>query len=141
MVPFQKSMGLGALVLMVLLSACAQKRPVLYPNPHLKEVGNVKARADIDECMQLAVDYGAKGNAGTKVAKDTAAGAAVGGAAGAAVGAVVGNLGRGAAAGAAGGAAGSMTRSVIRSGEPDSVFRNFVETCLRDKGYHVIGWR
>ena len=94
-----------------------------------------------DECIQLAIDYGAKENRGTRVAKDTAKGAAVGGAAGTAVGAVTGNVGRGAAVGAAGSGAASMTRSMLNSGKPDQVFKKFVEQCLRNKGYQPIGWR
>ena len=127
--------------LVLVLGACAQQRPVLYPNAHLKSVGQEAAAADTDECIQLAIDYGAKENRGTRVAKDTAKGAAVGGAAGTAVGAVTGNVGRGAAAGAAGGGAANMTRSMLNSGKPDPVFKKFVEQCLRDKGYQPVGWR
>ena len=97
--------------------------------------------ADTDECIQLAIDYGAREDSGTRVAKDTARGAAIGGAAGTAVGAVRGNAGRGAAVGAAGGGAASMTRSALNSGKPDPVFKRFVEQCLRDKGYQPVGWR
>ena len=129
------------IVLAALLLSCAQQRPVLYPNAHLKHVGKSSAEADIDECIQLAVDYGAKEDSGAKVARDTGKGAAVGGAAGAAVGAVTGNLGRGAAAGAAGGGAAAMTRSALNSDKPDPVFKKFVEQCLRDKGYQPVGWR
>ena len=121
--------------------SCAQQRPVLYPNAHLKQVAKETAESDIDDCLQLAIDYGAKEDSGAKVAKDTAKGAAVGGAAGTAVGAVTGNLGRGAAAGAAGGGAASMTRSMINSGKPGPVFKKFVDQCLRDKGYQPVGWR
>ena len=120
---------------------CATKRPVLYPNYHLVMVGHEEAALDIEDCMALARDYGAESGKGEKIAKDTVTGAAVGGATGAAVGAVVGDFGKGAAAGAAGGAAGALTRSVIRSGNPDPLFRRFVEKCLRDKGYETIGWR
>lgn len=120
---------------------CAPKRPVLYPNYHLTMAGQEAAQADIDDCLALARDYGAGADKGEKIAKDTATGTAVGGATGAAVGAVVGDFGKGAAAGAAGGAAGALTRSVIRSGDPDPIYRRFVEKCLRDKGYEPIGWR
>jgi uncharacterized protein YcfJ len=129
------------IVLVVTILSCAQQRPVLYPNAHLTHVGKETAESDIDDCLQLAVDYGAKEDSGAKVAKDTAKGAAVGGAAGTAVGAVTGNLGIGAAAGAAGGGAASMTRSMINSGKPDPVFKKFVDQCLRDKGYQPVGWR
>lgn len=127
--------------MLLVAGACAQQRPVLYPNAHLQYVGKEAAVADTDECIQLAIDYGAKEDSGTRVAKDTAKGAAVGGAAGTAVGAVTGNVGRGAAAGAAGGGAASMTRSMLKSGKPDPVLKKFVEQCLRDKGYQPIGWR
>ena len=130
-----------ATVLMVTLLSCAQQRPVLYPNAHLKGVGKLTAGRDIDECIQLAVDYGAKEDSRVKIAKDTGKGAAVAGAGGAAVGAITGNLGRGAAVGAAGGGAAAMTRSAINSGNPDPVFKKFVEQCLRDKGYQPVGWR
>jgi len=120
---------------------CAQQRPVLYPNYHLKQVGNDVAQADIDDCMHLAAEHGEKSSSGEKVARNTATGAAVGGATGAAVGAVLGSAGRGAAAGAAGGGVGALTRGILRSGKPDSVFRRFVEKCLREKGYEPIGWR
>jgi uncharacterized protein YcfJ len=128
-------------VLVFAVGSCAQQRPVLYPNAHLQYVGKEAAAADMDECIQLAIDYGTKEDSGTRVAKDTAKGAAVGGAAGTAVGAVTGNVGRKAAAGAAGGGAANMTRSMLNSGKPDPVFKRFVEQCLRDKGYQPIGWR
>jgi hypothetical protein len=128
-------------ILVVALLSCAQQRPVLYPNAHLKYVGKSVSERDIDACIQLAVDYGAKENSEAKVAKDTGKGAAVGAAGGAAVGAVTGNLGHGAAVGAAGGGAVAMTRSAINSGKPDPLFKKFVEQCLRDKGYQPVGWR
>ena len=127
--------------LVLALVSCAQQRPVLYPNAHLKYVGKEIAEDDTEKCIQMAIDYGAREDKGGRVAKDTAKGAAVGGAAGTAVGAVTGNVGRGAAAGAAGGGAASMTRSMLNSGKPDQVFKKFVEQCLRDRGYQPIGWR
>jgi hypothetical protein len=127
--------------LLVVVYACSPKRPVLYPNAHLKQVGQEVAEADIDECIQLAKDYGADSKSGEKVVSQTAKGATVGGAAGAAIGAVKGDLGHGAAAGAAGGAAAAGAREILRSGDPDPVFKRFVEKCLRDRGYEPIGWR
>ena len=126
---------------MVLLVACSQKRPVLYPNYHLQEVGDETAQTEIDECIRLAKEYGASSNSSGKVAKSTAGGGAVGAAGGAASGAVFGSVGRGAAAGAAGGAAVGCLHGLFRSREPDPVHRQFVERCLRDKGYEPIGWK
>ena len=126
---------------LLVLSACAQQRPVLYPNYYLEEVGKEAAQADIDECMRLAAEHGAKPNSGDKVAKQGARSAAIGGVTGAAVGAIFGSAGRSAAVGVAGGGAAGLTRGAIDSGKPDPVFRRFVERCLLEKGYEPIGWR
>jgi outer membrane lipoprotein SlyB len=136
-----KSLNLLLLVCLVSFTACAEKRPVLYPNSHLNQVGSQTAQADIDECMRLAKESNAAEDKGGKVAKDTAAGAVVGAAIGGAVGAVTGNFGQGLAAGAAGGGAGGLTGGAIRSSGPDPIFQRFVEKCLHDKGYEPIGWK
>ena len=129
------------LACVVFLLACSQKRPVLYPTDHLEQVEYEVVQADLDECMRLASEHGASSSSSGKVAKDTAEGAAVGAAGGAAAGAVLGSLGRGAAVGAAGGAAVALVRAIFRSSDPDPVFRQFVERCLREKGYEPIGWK
>ena len=128
-------------LVILLLLGCAQKQPVLYPNSYLMSVGQEAAQADIEECIQLAKDYGADTDKGNEIVKSSAKGAAVGAAGGAAVGAVTGNFGRGLSAGAAGGAAVGGTRKALESGDPNPVFKRFVEKCLRDKGYHPIGWK
>lgn len=126
---------------LMILAGCAEKRPVLYPNDHLKQVGNEAAQRDVDECIRYAQQGGADSDKGTEIAKNTAGGAAMGGAVGAATGAVLGNLGRGTAAGAAGGAAGGLVKGIFDSADPDPVFKNFVDRCLREKGYESIGWK
>ncbi|HVO84466.1 MAG TPA: hypothetical protein VMU60_08580 [Syntrophobacteria bacterium] len=136
------ALAILALSFMIAQTGCAHgERPVLYPNDHLKQVGQDQAQTDIDECMKLATEYGADSSAGGKVAKDTAGGAVIGGAVGAATGAVLGSVGRGLAAGAAGGAAGGLARGALASDQKDPVFRQFVDRCLREKGYEPIGWR
>jgi hypothetical protein len=128
--------------------ACATPRPVLYPNATLERVGREAAQRDVDECLELAredVGGGAE-TRGARVAKRTAARTAQGAATGAAVGAAVGGS---AARGAAGGAAGAATHTVVGSllrprrdrAHVDAVFRAYVERCLGDRGYDVIGWR
>ena len=95
----------------------------------------------MNHCIALAE---AHGHPTEKQGSDTAKGAATGGFLGAlvgtAVGAVLGNPGRGAAAGAAGGGTRGAIRGTAQSGDGDPVYRRFVETCLRDMGYQVIGW-
>ena len=133
-----KSLGFSVLCI-VLLGGCSTKRPVLYPNNHLQEVGAVQADRDIEECYTLAERY-LKSKAGKQAVESTAKSGTVGAAAGAAGGAVYGNAGKGAAAGAATGAAAGATRSLLRVRDPSPVFMNYVNHCLRDKGYQPIGW-
>ncbi len=141
MMSWPKTLKVLTLSCLLLVVACSQKRPVLYPNYHLQEVGDETAQTEIDECISLAKEYGTSSSSSGKVAKSTAGGGAVGAAGGAASGAVFGSVGRGAAAGAAGGAAVGCLQGLFRSPEPDPVFRRFVEKCLREKGYEPIGWK
>ena len=125
---------------LTLIGCAASQRPVLYPNNHLKTVGNAQAQRDIDECMQTAEAY-VKKNQESKVAEGAVKGGAVGAATGAAVGAVTGNFGRGLAAGAAGGAAGGATYGLFKAAEPSPVFKQFTNRCLKEKGYEPMGWQ
>jgi len=127
--------------LLIGVAACAQQRPVLYPNAHYEEVGRATAEVDIDTCMHLADAHVGNTSRAERTAKSTGTGAAVGGAVGAAVGAVTGHPGRGAAAGAAGGATGGLAHGIFGSRKNDPIFQRFVEQCLHDKGYTTIGWR
>jgi hypothetical protein len=120
---------------------CAQRRPVLYPNDHLRSVGNEAAARDIDECLVLAHQSGHEQKPAETVAKNTAGGAVAGAAVGTAVGAVLGNYGRGAGAGAAGGGTRGLLRGMRASRNPDPIERRFVEECLAERGYKPIGWR
>jgi outer membrane lipoprotein SlyB len=125
---------------LALVGCGASQKPVLYPNNQLKTVGNDQAQRDINDCMQTAEAY-VKKNQDSKVAEGAVKGGAIGAATGAAIGAVTGNFGRGLAAGAAGGAAGGATHGLFKAAEPSPVYKNFVNKCLKDKGYEPIGWQ
>lgn len=128
--------------ILALLAGCARTQsPVLYPNAKLRQVGQEQARRDIEECRRLAAEY-----VESTAAKDIARGAAVGGAGGAAVGAVGGAVsGRGAGLGAAVGAATGATAGAVhgaaRQTAPSPVYKQFVNRCLRERGYDVLGWQ
>jgi len=132
-----------------ILAACSTQRPLLYPNTHLNRVGAETAELDINDCMRRADGYVSSASSGEKALEGAAigagTGATVGAAAGAAGGAVVGHAGTAAAVGAAGGGAAGATRGLIRGlfskRAPSPVYRNFVNRCLRDKGYDPIGWK
>lgn len=139
----QREIAVLGIVLMILAGCSHSQSPVLYPNAKLGEVGKAQADADIEACRQRADDYVSSGGATAKeVGKDTAVGGAGGAAVGAVAGAVSGGgAGRGAAIGAASGATAGAVHGAVRSSGPSSVYKNFVDRCLREKGYEVIGWQ
>lgn len=124
------------------LGGCASPEPVLYPNEHLRTVGEAQAERDVAECRELARAAGASGaqGQGEAAAKGTVTGGAIGGASGAAGGAVVGAAGRGAAVGAASGATAGLLRSLFKSSGPGPAHRDFVDRCLAERGYEPVGW-
>ena len=127
---------------LLILSACGPKRPVFYPNDHLKTVGKAQARADADQCMAEAKEYGVKNDAGKAVGDKAVKGAAIGAVTSVVVSAVLGgNVGRAAGAGAAGGATAGAVSGAFDADESDPVFKNYVDHCLREMGYEVIGWQ
>ena len=123
------------LVLILSLTSCASK-PQLYPNQKLKSVGKEVAEKDIDKCMADAETY-LKSSKGKQVAKGAGAGAAIGAAMGAVAGMFTGNMGRGLVRGGAVGAAGGATAGALT---PDQIKQRYVNQCLAEKGYQVLGW-
>lgn len=126
------------LAITLTLSACATQRPVVY-----QATGAPGALdAAIAECSRLAASAGAQPTsaAGTTV-RDTAAGGALGAATGAVGGAIAGNAGSGAAIGAATGATATLLRNLLNEPAPNPAYRAYVERCLRDRGYDVVGWQ
>ncbi len=132
----------GLLIIMLLVAGCAAPKPILYPNGHLQQVGKEVADRDIDECREMAKDAGATASQGKsgQVAGSTAAGGAIGSAAGAVGGAVVGHPGRGAMVGAASGATAGLLRGLFRRSPPSNAHKQFVQRCLKERGYDPVGW-
>ncbi len=118
------------------LSACAS-RPKLYPNDKLKSVGKEAAKSDVDLCISEAETY-LESSTGKQALKGAGSGAAIGAAFGAATGLIFGGnplsggLRGGAVGGAVGGTAGALS--------PDQIKQRYVNQCLADKGYQVLGW-
>ena len=97
---------------------------------------------DIDVCREMAKDAGATASQdkGGQVTGSTAAGGAIGSATGAVGGAVVGHPGRGAMVGAAGGAAAGFLRGLFRRSPQSIAYKQFVQRCLKERGYDPVGW-
>lgn len=140
--PFPAIVAVSVLGAMV-LSGCAARRPVLYPNERVQTAGAAEIEEAIAECERLGAQYeSSASDAAQEAATSSATGAAVGAATGAASGAAYGGrAGRGAAAGAAGGATAGLLRGIFRRREPSPIFKNFMARCLSERGYQVIGWQ
>ena len=125
-------------------SGSASSRPVLYPNAAYNRVGDVQAQNEVVACQSRASAAGLRAEQGSQVAQRAGESAAVAGVA-SAVGALVfgrgtdGMLRSGIGGAAIGGAAGA-TQAAVRGGQPNSVYRSFVQRCLGEKGFDVIGW-
>jgi len=130
------------LAVVTLGAGCAQT-PVLYPNTRLKDVGKAEAAGDIAYCRELANESVSPGAATAKeIGKDTAVGAVGGAAIGAVGGAASGGAaGRGAGIGAAVGATAGLLYGAIKSAAPSPTYKGFVDRCLSDLGYQVMGWQ
>ena len=136
--------ALLVVVITVAVTGCSSspKRPVLYPNQHLNRVGGHVSQQDINACMQLARTSGVNVTKDGEVGRKAVGGAAIGGTSSAAYGVFRdGDVGNRALAGAAAGAAAGAVRGGIQSKEQSPIFKNFVNKCLSDKGYSVIGWQ
>lgn len=129
-------------VSILFLSACSTspKRPVFYPNAHMRYVGQAQAQRDTDACIALAGQYGIATTKDGEIAKRTGKGAVLGGVGAGAWGLVRGDSGERAAAGAAAGAATGAATGAFASTELSPTFKRFVSRCLRERGYDVIGW-
>jgi len=132
-------LAISIISLFIFSSGCAGPRPILYPNSHLKQVGQDQADGDIEECQQLAEDYVPDNDTAT-VAGNTAIGAGAGGATGAVGGAIRGAAGSGAAIGAAVGATIGLLRGLFQTTQPTPTYKAFVNRCLNERGYESIGW-
>lgn len=141
----------AALTAFALLAGCAatgpnspSAKPVLYPNATLHRVGEAQGRAEVDDCISRALQAGLTSDQKTnEVGRRAGEGAATAG-----IISVVGALitGRssdilraGAAGAAIGGSAGAVS-GAFHNDKPNATYRQFVQRCLQEKGFDVIGW-
>ena len=134
------------ILLTLLISTGCTYKPILAPNAKYNEAGKEVADADIDSCMTEADVYLEQYKA-DKIKKTAARNAAVGTAIGGITGAIFGKhslkgagVGAliGAGAGAVLGAADAATQGKIN---PDVMKERYVNSCLSQKGYSVLGWQ
>lgn len=128
---------------LLILGGCASSSPVIYQSKGAPAAADSAQLAqDIAGCETQARDQGLDPNKGPggDLARDTVRGGALGGATGAVTGAIGDNAGHGAKYGAAAGATAGLIRSIFRDSKPNSTYRRYVERCLADQGYDVVGW-
>jgi uncharacterized membrane protein len=123
------------IITLLFISSCAS-RPKLYPNSKLKSVGKKISEQEIDSCMQEADEY-LESDKYKRVANSAGKGAVAGAIVGGVVGLLTGDVKSAVKEGAiVGGASSAATKAV----SPDEVKRSYVNKCLSQKGYEVIGW-
>lgn len=114
--------------LLISIASCASNsRPKLYPNQTLKENGEQKAEADINECMAKTETF-FNTEEGKKIANSSGYGSTVGGAVG---------FGFGTGGTSSGVGVGVGTGRTMSSGD---IKRSFTNQCLLDKGYQILAW-
>jgi hypothetical protein len=128
------------------LVGCSTAKPILYENQKYQDEGRSGADRDIAECTALANRAGATPDAGKggQAARSAGVGAAGGAAAGAVGGAIGGSPGIGAAAGAASGVVWSLFSWMfgwMTPSQPSSAHTTYVDMCLAERGYQVVGWK
>ena len=120
----------GFLVLSFTMMGCAS-RPRLYPNQKFEAVGPKVADADVDTCIKKADAY-----LDNEKTKQVATGAGKG----AAMGGVIGGLFSGGLQGAVRGAAvGGAVGGTAGALSPKQLQHQYVNRCLHEKGYEVLG--
>jgi len=122
-------------LIFVLMIGCAS-RPQLYPNAKYKSESKENREKEIQKCMNEADEF-VSSSKGKKMLKGAGGGAAIGAALGGVAGLFSGNLGRGLIQGGSMGAAAGATSGAL---SPDELKHRYVNQCLADKGYQVIGW-
>ena len=123
----------------------ASARPVLYPNATLNRVGDAQGRMEVNACLSRAQAAGLSPSQNSnEVGRRAGEGAAVAGVA-SAIGALIsgrggeGLLRAGATGAAVGGSAGAVS-GAFHNDRPNGVYRSFVQRCLSERGFDVIGW-
>ena len=139
------------LAILLLLAGCAttgpnssSAKPVLYPNATLTRVGEAQGRLEADNCIAKATHAGLSPDQKTNdVGRRAGEGAAIAGVA-SVVGALITGRGSdvlraGATGAAVGGSAGAVS-GAFHHDKASPVYRQFVQRCLSEKGFDVIGW-
>ncbi|MBX3235742.1 MAG: hypothetical protein KF814_06295 [Nitrospiraceae bacterium] len=127
------------------LIGCAGPEPVLKSNQQLLLQGKDQAEREVDLCRYKAEQAGLRH--GTNRSSNAAAGAVIGLLGGAGVGAssgIVGGPGGVAIGAAAGGVVGGVLgffAGAYKPVDPQPDYTQFIERCLKERGYETVGWQ
>lgn len=136
---------IALLVLSAGLVGCASTAaPVVYQSPKTPPTKAQSLAQDLEACRRSAdAAVGLNGTKSPKVASTVGKRGAVEFADKAVESLVIGSRNaweraRGAGAGAMSGA---LVAVLLNWNEPDGVYRQYVDLCLRERGHRVLGWR
>ncbi|MBN8548366.1 MAG: hypothetical protein J0M12_03505 [Deltaproteobacteria bacterium] len=132
------------LTIVLALGACSAfsgpPTPDFYPNKKYLDSPRSVVNEDEQACLAMANEYIKQPNKYQTLAKDAVVGGAVGAAGGAIGGAIMGHAGPATGAGAAIGGLLGVLKGLSDMNEPTPSYERFVEHCLQQKGYAIIGW-
>ena len=100
---------------MFIITACVKERPVLYPNDLVRRVGWAAAEREIDDCMDRAEEYARRASLGEVILEENITGSR--------------------------GLSGGLPLESTLKQDPTLLYRSFVNTCLRNKGYEPLAWK
>lgn len=134
-----RSASAAVLLAAAMLAGCASTQPVLYPTQSAQKES--RAPSDMQACTELAQrDVGINARNGHETVARTGVLAATSAAVYSAVLGTADTANRALAAGVAGGVGGAL-KVALDWNEPDEVYENYVEQCMRKRGHRVLGWR
>lgn len=126
------------------LCGCAaittKETPDYYPNEKFNRSSDAERYSAERQCESMAGEYVEEPDKYREVVKKGLVGGVVGAGTGAVGGAIFSEAGRGTGAGAAIGGIIGVLKGLQEMNENSPTYERFVEHCLSQKGYQVIGW-
>lgn len=123
------------------LCGCATRAtPDYYPNEKFRHSTSTERYAAEARCSELADQYVKEPNRYREIVKEGLVGGVIGAGTGAVGGAVFSKAGRGTGAGAAVGSIVGVLHGLKQMNEHSPSYERFVEHCLSQEGYKIIGW-
>ena len=126
--------------IILLITACGVKRPVVYPGNGLESDGRAQADIDIADCQRLADEY-VYSNPEPGVVEDLTNDGDTGEIVSKIARIIRQTMGTGVSADTAIVTASELFQGLLTATEQKSVHQSFMAKCLQGKEYEIVGWQ